>query len=671
MIVRHRTIWAAPAPLWPEARTASDTAARSAAIGRPAILRFASDEFMEELALTLERDPSQLAYLHAIPESWRNPAPRVPPPAPLSDLNRRLRQERRALPGPIAPAGAAEIERARLVQGVLNPPSDLEQASDLKLPFKLYHPAHQRFYLVAACLVCDIPGMPDHMLENGERAGFVVRRLVARSTNQTAAPHPISWAGDWGEYALVPGGSERAWVPADSTQLAAGEERLPLFPMNYIAADGRRRRLLAGMLPVARRDAYMAAPVHIPAEQPADPTKDIPPIDPRLAMLHNDIIQIYWTAKEILANAGRRISASIPGAPNRPNGQDAAMLQGARDQVQVATWYALLDFSSYLAVNLPQVRKAIGAPFPPEQPDEAHLPPPDTAKQAAEDALLDHLKTISVASITLDVALRKVEEYRTKLENTTQMYTNTSIDTDPDPNIDTSNPPDPETWPITDLPFLITDEDFDQLFDVSANGVTALEGWVRDALPTAIPLRTATPPAAAAPPTRAGDPAYFIVRCVYEQPNCGPLHPPALSLPTLAFEPASFFDPEAPARPIRISLPIDSTPGGLRKYTKSVALMLSDQLACQKAQLGGMTLGDLVLSVLPWPLHKDLPAGATDCDTGDSGGIGLMCSLSIPIITICALLLLIIIVNLLDIIFRWVPFFILCFPLPNFRGKKP
>ena len=47
-----------------------------------------------------------------------------------------------------------------------------------------------------------------------------------------------------------------------------------------------------------------------------------------------------------------------------------------------------------------------------------------------------------------------------------------------------------------------------------------------------------------------------------------------------------------------------------------------------------------------------------------------ICSLSIPIITICALILLIIIVTLLDLIFRWLPWFILCFPVPNLKGKK-
>ena len=48
----------------------------------------------------------------------------------------------------------------------------------------------------------------------------------------------------------------------------------------------------------------------------------------------------------------------------------------------------------------------------------------------------------------------------------------------------------------------------------------------------------------------------------------------------------------------------------------------------------------------------------------------MICSLSIPIITICALILLIIIVSLLDFIFKWMPWFIACFPIPGFKAKK-
>ena len=48
----------------------------------------------------------------------------------------------------------------------------------------------------------------------------------------------------------------------------------------------------------------------------------------------------------------------------------------------------------------------------------------------------------------------------------------------------------------------------------------------------------------------------------------------------------------------------------------------------------------------------------------------MICSLSIPIITICALILLIIIVSLFDLIFRWLPYFVFCFPVPGLKGKK-
>jgi hypothetical protein len=86
----------------------------------------------------------------------------------------------------------------------------------------------------------------------------------------------------------------------------------------------------------------------------------------------------------------------------------------------------------------------------------------------------------------------------------------------------------------------------------------------------------------------------------------------------------------------------------------------------------GMGLGDLVRSVLPWPFHKDLDLGDGDaaCRNDAGANIGMICSLSIPIVTICALILVIIIVSLFDFFFRWLPFFILCFPVPGLRGKR-
>src|SRR6185436_14372768 len=127
---------------------------------------------------------------------------------------------------------------------------------------------------------------------------------------------------------------------------------------------------------------------------------------------------------------------------------------------------------------------------------------------------------------------------------------------------------------------------------------------------------------------------------------------------SVPFQIAGFFDPDAPARPIRIALPVDTSPAGLRKFDKNTAFMISDMLCGQIDRMKGLTLGDLVMSVLPWPFHKDLsvPEKGPCKDSKDASlQVGMICSLSIPIITICALLLLMIIVSLLDLIFRWIP----------------
>jgi len=162
----------------------------------------------------------------------------------------------------------------------------------------------------------------------------------------------------------------------------------------------------------------------------------------------------------------------------------------------------------------------------------------------------------------------------------------------------------------------------------------------------------------------------FVVRFIHLNEDCGPLHPPTVSEPTEQFRLASFFDSDAPARPIRITLPMDTSPAGLRKHAKGTAFVLSDMLCGQVQRAKGLGFVDLVRQVLPFPLHKDI-------DVGDGGGcksggvdIGMICSISIPIITLCALILLMIIISLLDFIFRWIPWFITCFPVPGLKGKK-
>jgi hypothetical protein len=639
MIVPHNTVWAAPAPLWAEARAAGGREARAAALGRPTLLRFASDTFMDDLAAVLENDPSVLPDLRLVDETWRRPAPSVAPPRPLGGVERRLRQSRAALPAPRAPSTPEEEARRALARSV---PAQ---------PAKLYHPAAGRFYLLSACLVCETLGMPDHVPAGGEQISFVMRRLRPH-TGVSGPPSPDNWQSQWDEEGFVTEDGLQLWRPAQADRPVPNEERLPLFTMSYIAEDGRRRRLLAGLVPVGRRDAYLAAPR--PGSAGGSGGATVAALDGRLAVLRADVAEPRAAA--VALNA-RTVAANQTGSPTQA--QKDALTRETNDQIQVLSWYALLDLSAFLGEYLPHVRQAIGGVLPPTMPSP--LPARDSARAADEDALLAQLQGASANGQSLAIAVRDIESYRAHLERATQTYT-----TDPA----AANQPRDDMWPPSWFVFRMNEPGLSWLFEPVDNaGATRLEQFVAAALPPR-PLRAALPPPAALPLGDMSGPAYFVIRCLFECPGCGGLRAPTLSAPTLAFELASFFDPDAPARPLRISLPIDSTPGGLRKYTRNVALMLSDQLACQKERMGNISFGDLVLSVLPWPFHKNLPSDQTDCGKGTSNGFGVICSLSIPIITICALLLLIIIVTLFDIIFRWIPYFILCFPLPNFKGKR-
>lgn len=60
-----------------------------------------------------------------------------------------------------------------------------------------------------------------------------------------------------------------------------------------------------------------------------------------------------------------------------------------------------------------------------------------------------------------------------------------------------------------------------------------------------------------------------------------------------------------------------------------------------------------------------------DCKNGGSGlSLGWICSFSIPIITLCAFIVLNIFLSLFDLFFRWMLFIKICIPYPKFGGNK-
>ena len=706
-LMKHTIQWMAPSPLWAEAAAATAGGTVRRALRQPAVLRFSTDTFMEEFAATLEHDPRRLADFLARPETWREPTPEPDPLERVPEFVRKLGRAREAVNRTLEAANrTSQPSAARGAAGLIGrAPAALSNASQLtaaKLaaaksaaaakPLKLYQPAHQRFYLVTACLVCRVAGLPDHALDTAreERVGFVVRRIMQSDPNNAQSPPP-------GEYAFVTTAAGQGWqkVSGAGEELMKDEELLPLFPFNFGDTDGRRRRLFGAMIPVGRRELYMGAGTYTPAKSGGAPAagatkKTARKIHFRMQVAEpwKNLLRTAEDARETLLSAG---------------GEDSSTLKkDAREQAQMISWYLLLDLADYLKRYVPDVWTAVlagsGAGVAQNTPAAALYKELSSMKIDAplKTALTDSKTGTKYTSAhvpdNLAAALKKIADaskaYADKLESNAEPYDrNAAVGSNgwPDFIFPLADPemPDAASLPSASITAAQPGDESQDDVSLSTQGVSPtlvnrqarvdnLTALVVRALPSDAPEQAPPPPAASRPvlDTREGT---FLIRFVYERPFCGPLDPPVVSEPSAEFQLAGFFDPDAPARAIRIALPIDTTPAGLRKFDKNTAFMISDVLCGQMQRLKGITFGDLVRSVLPWPFHKDLSSkapGIGPCKSGNNINIGMICTFSLPIITICALILLMIIVLLFDIIFRWIPWFIMCFPLPRFKGKR-
>jgi hypothetical protein len=667
--MRHQVLWTAPAPFWASAPDRSD--ASRLTMRRPALLRFASDAFMEEFNRTLESDPPKLRNLEARYETWKEPVGSAPvialPERPKTTLELRLERMR----------VSAERKLARLSGASSTALLDAEPAADRTKPLKLYQPAHQRYYLVSAGLVCRLPGLPDRAINaaHQEKASFVLRRVRTEGSGVAAVTR---------EYGFVPGGTAGTWVPISQPdrELAQSEERLPLFSVHFHDDEGIRRRVMAGLIPAGRREAYIGAseaqapPLVLESSSLGadliEPGAPAPPVDPRIALLTAEVIEPWKT----LLQQADRTGGQVFHTPNVGKNLDIIKLD-ARETLQVGSWYVLLDFAKFLERYLKPVWDAL-----PNATADGLTEPEQNVWNALNVELPSAIRTAlnaTHASRTvknnLREALRAVyPAHEVLLENAADRFDLTKASQEwPNFMFPLAGIPEAETIPgrerLVNAPLpATTAAGPSSMSDLqkALRKVSALRDLIAKALPQKIPASTPELPLAAVPIMAPDERAMFVVRCVLERSDC--VEPPVLSVPSEAFEIANFFDPEAPARPIRIALPMDTSPAGLRKAPKNAAFMMSDMLCGQVNRAKSMGFIDLVLSVLPFPLHKDLSGGSTACKA-DSLSIGMICSLSIPIITICALIILIIMVTLLDMIFRWLPFFFFCFPLPKFSGK--
>lgn len=636
--------------------------------GAPTLLRFDSDDFMDRLLAMLADAPQTLPSFVAKPESWQQLAA----PTPVA-----------ALEAPRS-APARALARQRSLLGFKR--EALPAAAPAPLPLKLFQPVHQRFYLAAAHLVCELPGLPTRTTASGDKSGMLLRRLLS----------------DGRECALLktPGQPSR-WVPLpDASQPLPGEEWLSVFPLAYTPPAGPARKLLAGLIPAARHDDYRFASVGA-APAPATNRANELKAGARMKLI------APWQGLIERARASRDAAAAAPGAKpwdgKTQSDRDAiaAQLSAAatdslktiNDQLQEASWRQLQDMQEWLAATLPQVHAGLTS---------------GSATGAKAQALLNRLgaavwgpaeRAAVAAVLSTDVkviATTPAPNLRLALVEIGKPGVGTALDATEQPF------PKGPGWAPFSFPLAVATTagaiagpfnpwptvgagDNADVQDVANRRLESLYDDVAAAIDEALAagtLGSASPQAPDAARMAAelqatlaadtGAPRY-VLRFVHQRCDCGPLHPAVMSAPSEVFELAGFFDPDAPLRPIRIALPFDTSPGGLRKFGKNSAFIMSDLLCGQMKRVRRVGFGDMVLSVLPWPFHKDLDVGdMAPCAQGAGGpSFGTICSLSIPIITIVAFILLIVIATLLDLIFRWLPFLMVCFPVPGLKGKKP
>lgn len=533
---------------------------------------------------------------------------------------------------------------------------------------KLYQPAHQRHYMVSASLVCRNPGLPDRRVDKGkqETVSFVIRRLL---------PTKDGTANDRREYALRPTANGYEWTRvlhedrASEDVLVPGEELLPMFPMSYEGKE-HLRKVFAGTIPVGKQEIYdHSAKVSADGGNTGNGSagsgtgkKTARQIRFRIDVTGpwNNLVESADTMHQMATNTQFNEAPSGLDTPSDTDSIIQQQVKASREQIQTGSWYILLDFADYLAEYITNVWDAI------ESGDDSGL-------TTAEDLLYTTLGDIEPLSglntggrpmkSNMLAALKDIVDYRTAMdEEKIASYDSADV---------------VDSWP--DFLFPLADPGQADGHALEKDGQPFSPDTLLTLITNALPEESDKPdpqiPLAAklsgqeAPETGQG---LYRIRCVFQRPECEPWQETVVSAPTESFRLAGFFDPEAPARPIQVTLPADPSPSGLRKYAKNTAFRMSSEMCNKLGIVKKVTLGDLVRSVLPWPFHKDLPLGGSpgDCQDGSGNPIGVVCSLSIPIVTICAMFLLFIIAFVLDIVFRWIPWLFVCFPIPNFGGKE-
>ena len=474
---------------------------------------------------------------------------------------------------------------------------------------KLYQPLHQRYYLLTASLVCRMAGFPDKTVapQNGEKTAFVVRRRIS-GLEFVWIEEPVTRQKSANAEPEVV--KERGWHLRTSENIKH-EEQFPVHGV-MVPSQGKQRKIYYGYIPVGNRKKYVQPP-HVPQRYK----------DQVQAPDAEDIIADYnkqLKPQELgMSEFRSRIVASLVSLISAPSEVDRSA---------EASFYFLVDLSDFLKTWLSPIWEAINS----SSPESLH-------EDGAARSLYEELKSMTIKKdqqndFGLLKSLREINEYNIK-------------------NIVNGD----ESIPSEKSGKLVYDVKAFSTPGIGRDDVEGLSNYLRDDLSDKVSKaleHSNHQPHSPIDPHRLleavetdGEPT-FELQMVYEyDPDC----PAVYSDPSRQVTFAAPLDNEAPARPVTIEMP-DIGLAGMRKSKHGVQIKMPKKLREVVSRLNKGILKGEGLSG-----KKEI-------------GVDAVCIFSIPIITLCAFIVMMIFMIALNFIFWWLPFLKICLPLPKKGGSS-